>query len=180
MPDIICDRELGPFRVRDPEAFIADLRKIGARSEEENPYYSGLTYAVLEDERFWVGGYDTWLSEIDPESGEEVDLCEIIKKHIAPGEIAVLKHVGHEKLRYAHGYIAVITSEDILTAALDEVADTFINRRFELPFRHGVDVVVKESGEEEPLGIIIDVSVGHEVVKSFTLLYDDLLEGEER
>jgi len=169
-----------PFRVRNPEAFIADLRRVGAKSEEENPSYDGLTYAVLEDGRFWIGGYDAWLAEFDPETGEEFDLCEMIKEHIAPGEVAVLKHVGYEKLREVHGAVMVITPEEVLWADLDTIRNAFLDRRFNLPFRHGVKVIVKESGEDEPLGIIIDVAVGDEVVKSFTLLYDDLLEGEER
>jgi len=125
-----------PFRVVDPEVFIADLREMGAKSEEERPSFLGLTYAV-EDGRFWVGGYDVGLVFWDPQTDEEMYLDDIIKKHIAPGEVAVLKYVGHEKLRDVHGAVVVITSEEVFWADLDSIKSAFLDRCFILPFRRG-------------------------------------------
>ena len=117
---VVTEKE---FRVKDPEAFKRELERLGVYSIRDRGLKGGLTYDVEEDGRFWLGGYDATLSVWDPETDGEIDIGDVIQKHIAPGEVAVLIMIGHEKLRWADGTVLVVSEKGMRYKTLAQVAD---------------------------------------------------------
>ena len=112
-----------PFKVEDEEAFKRDLESLGV--EPADAWCSGLHYDQNPDGTFWLGGYDAYLIQYEPD-GEEIDVTKIIQKHIRAGDYAVFKIVGHEALRSVTGDVAVVTKKKILWKNLDEVANELL------------------------------------------------------
>jgi hypothetical protein len=54
--------------------------------------------------------HGTW-PDIDPETHEEIDFELTLSGHLAPGQVAVLMEVGHEKMCYVGGYATAINDE---------------------------------------------------------------------
>ena len=48
---------------------------------------------------------------IDPEIHEEIDFELTLSGHLAPGQVAILMEVGHEKMCYVGGYATAINDE---------------------------------------------------------------------
>lgn len=88
------------FRVRDVEAFRRDLEREGFDVEVE----------VDGEGRVWIGGEGASLVAVD-EEGEEHYLEDVIRRHIEPGEVAVIRFIGYEGLRGVDGAVLAVTSE---------------------------------------------------------------------
>ena len=112
-----------PFKVEDEEAFKRDLESLGV--EPVDAWCSGLHYDQNPDGTFWLGGYDVYLIQYEPD-GEEIDVTKIIQKHIRADDYAVFKIAGHEALRSVTGDVAVVTKKKILWKSLDEVANELL------------------------------------------------------
>ena len=52
----------------------------------------------------------TWPA-CDLETMEDIDFSDLLAKHLAPGQIAILMEIGHEKMCYLGGYAVAINSE---------------------------------------------------------------------
>lgn len=116
------------FRVKDMEAFKLEIGPyaFGGNHEASGWASDGLTYSVEPDGTIWLGGYDTDLTRWDPETDVEIDVAAIVQRHLADGEVAVLHHVGHEKLRYVTGRVIVITPEGLMEQDLGDLEQMLV------------------------------------------------------
>lgn len=104
------------FRVKDEDAFRAwcERLEIDLLSPDDDP----LLFAITP---FDDAG--SWPSE-DPDTGEPLDFLHGLAAHLDPGHVAVLLHIGHEKLRYLSARAFAINAEaQILTVDIDDIYD---------------------------------------------------------
>lgn len=111
------------FRVKDLETFKTE---IGRYTSDGNspacPWSPGdLILFVENDDSIWLGGYDVDLSPYCEEEDDYVDVAEIIQRHLADSQVAVLYQVGYEKLRYVTGDVIVITPKQVLCRGLSDL-----------------------------------------------------------
>lgn len=111
------------FRVKDRAAFDKDFETI--------PYVE-VWNKPGDPQMVAVGADDGWPSyriiEDDHSSdwyeGEDIDIADVISKHLPEGEVAVVMASGREKLRYVTGYaIAVDHTGRQVTIALNDIYD---------------------------------------------------------
>lgn len=105
------------FHVSDVEAFRKAFEPLltNARIHEE------------KDGTIWIGGYGAGMVVYDQDDNE-VEIAEIIRKHIKAGDHAVIKVVGHEKLRYVSGVTYVISKKKVLSEGLGSMTDKLIEQ----------------------------------------------------
>ena len=63
--------------------------------------------------------FDDW----DEEEFRDIDISEELQNFLQEGPALILQEAGHEGMRYAHGYVCVITQSSIDWTNLDEWAD---------------------------------------------------------
>ena len=85
------------FKVKDEEAFKAwvDGLPIECHEGQDN------TFMVMEPDGVSWPIY-RWNDDIDDE--EDIDFIGELSTHLADGWVAIVIEVGHEKMRYLHGY----------------------------------------------------------------------------
>lgn len=94
------------FRVKDEAAF---------RTWAESLYLTVIEQdgPVVQDRRLGIHpdpyADEGWPS-YDPELDQEIDLEAQLQEHLAPGEVAILMEVGHEKLRYLAASARIVTA----------------------------------------------------------------------
>jgi hypothetical protein len=104
------------FHVKDREAFLADpdVQKIQGHALSLDGFFEE------EDGTFAFGWHDQYpstvlqlMDEDEDENGEtpELDICEVVRKHIADGEICQIGISGNEKLRYIGGSLNWVSSK---------------------------------------------------------------------
>jgi len=103
------------FRVKDPGVFRSWCEGLGLEviEDEEQP---GL-YGFIADE----GIPDT---RPDPETGEEeeIDFFAELAGHLAEGQVAEVREIGYEKMRYLVGVTyAVHWDGEVLEVSLDDI-----------------------------------------------------------
>ena len=114
MADFYGCLESSSFRVRDGAAFMADeeVQKIQAYAEGDGGFFEsdGDYYAFG-----WYGQYPSTVisTDYDHEKQEavELDIAEVIRRHIRPGDVCQIGISGNEKLRYIGGSMAWVTSK---------------------------------------------------------------------
>jgi len=119
------------FKVKDPEAFIRQLRELGVEDGNDSNC-DGLSYYHEDDGTFWLGGYDASLVIMDWKKSEEIELEPIIQKHLALGEYASFQTVGYEKLRNVSGWVVVIAEKGSEYMDLDQ-AERSLKDKLGLP-----------------------------------------------
>ena len=100
------------FHVLDVEAF----------KKAFEPLHTNIDISVEDDGQIWVGGYNASMVVYDQDDNE-IEIAEIIQEHIKPGDQAIIKSVGYEKLRYVTGMTCVISKEKILSETLSSMTD---------------------------------------------------------
>jgi len=100
------------FRVKDYDAFEKALEPVGIEIVRKDDMV--MVHPDYANDSGWPSCY------YDDETYEEVsfDIVDVIQKHIAEGECAVLIQVGNEKLRYLDGFSMAITSDEIVSINL--------------------------------------------------------------
>lgn len=101
------------FKVKDEQKFREDIID-----------KFGLDYRVDQDRRYGLFPDEDFPSYYEDEDGEWKDIIfeDEIQPHLADGEVAILMHVGYEKMRYGHGYsIAVKNEGDPMCISLNEI-----------------------------------------------------------
>ena len=105
------------FHVSDIAAFRKDFE----------PLYTNMKIHEEDDGTIWIGGYDASITVFDQDDNE-VDISELIQKHIKEGDYAVIQTVGYEKLRHVDGVVYVISKEKVLWESLHTVTEELIER----------------------------------------------------
>lgn len=113
MADFYGCLESTSFRVKERAAFLADrdvqlLRshikgQDGFFEEEENYFSFG-----------WYSLYPSWMIQLEnPQVGTdaEVDISDVIQRHILPGDVCQIGISGNEKLRYIGGVMCWISAK---------------------------------------------------------------------
>jgi hypothetical protein len=102
------------FRVKDRAAFLGRSRRSVHR-----PSFKSRGFFDENGETFsfgWYGQYpSTILATDDTDGGEEKELsiCDIIYRHILPGDVCQIGISGNEKLRYIGGEIHWVASKGV-------------------------------------------------------------------
>lgn len=105
------------FQVSDIAAFRKALESL----------YSDMQIQEAADGTIWIGGYDTSITVRDEEDNE-VDVAEIVQKHIKADDYAVIQTVGYEKLRYVTGAVYVIDKEKVRFESLHSVTAKLVDQ----------------------------------------------------
>lgn len=97
------------FAVKDIAAFKLAVEPHDFRVHE---HHEGGTVCVLSEEPDGTGSFFRNLYDEDDELlDEDWSLVEQIVPHLKDGEVAVLIHVGSEKMRYLSGYAVAVHSD---------------------------------------------------------------------
>lgn len=115
MADFYGCLESTSFRVKDRDAWLADpdVQRVKAHATSEEGFFEesekGDGYWAFG----WYGQYPSWIlttfSENDEES-EDLDITDVIQRHIVPGDVCRIGISGNEKLRYIGGGICWVSS----------------------------------------------------------------------
>lgn len=117
MADFYGALESTSFRVKDRDAWLADpdVQKIKGHAEGDG-------FFEEEKDGYWAFGWygqypSPVLSEWDDESDEEknLDITEVIQRHIRPGDVCQIGVSGSEKLRYIGGILCWVSSQGIIS-----------------------------------------------------------------
>jgi hypothetical protein len=113
------------FKVKDPEAFKAEMAKYELEVWPSEPDSSGCD---PREGSFALGSHDEWggwPSSVWDEAADEdveIDLTTLVSKHLAVGEVAIFMEIGAEKLRYLTGQaIAINAKGEHRTVNLDDI-----------------------------------------------------------
>lgn len=108
------------FLVKDLDAFRAEIAplEIGIVTQREDGRVS------IYDDGGDSNGWPAFYYNEDTDEETEVDLPDLIAKHLVDGEVAILQEVGSEKLRYLSGYaVAVNASGETRQVLLSSIID---------------------------------------------------------
>ena len=121
MVSLACILVSRPFKVKDVEAFKRALRDSG---------FEDVEVEVLGDGRVWIGGEGetATLAVVDPETDEERYLEDVVREHIAPGEVAVIKAVCYEGLRDVDGAVLVVSANGSAVWTMKDAEEGLLRR----------------------------------------------------
>ena len=112
------------FTVKDTAAFLADpdVETIKRHCEAENGFFE-VDHGAGVWAFGWEGQYPGMvLNGTDDDGTEtELDITDVIQRHITPGEACKIAVTGNEKLRYTGGLICFVTAKG--TAYFDATVD---------------------------------------------------------
>jgi hypothetical protein len=121
MADYTAKAASNTFRVTDEEAFHAAMAEVDLASARAPSGEAGLVYV------YSVSDHGTWPSErYDPVADDYVslDIPALIARHLADGQVVVLKEAGAEKARYVGGVATAFNAAgETVTVDLDEIYD---------------------------------------------------------
>lgn len=115
------------FRVKNLEAFRQDISPWAQEVGGGSPWPEGLIYCVESDGTIWLGGYNASLN-FSGKDGEDILIEEIIQRHLAPSEVAVLMEAGAEKLWEVSGFVLVISPDHIESGCLADLAYDLVKK----------------------------------------------------
>lgn len=104
------------FRVKDSQKFEQEIETLSGHSSIEIYNEDGQYCLLFED------GMPTY--SYNEETGEEgeIEMEDVIKKHLADGSVCVMIETGAEKMRYITGYaIAFNNKGDRKVVSLDDI-----------------------------------------------------------
>jgi hypothetical protein len=110
------------FRVKDAEAFIAEMSKLPVEVITHEDKEAGDTFYGFMDSNQDGGGlsWTYWDDETDEDT--EINWIDILQRHVAPGWSAILMEVGSEKYRYFNAYALVVTESGYKQLNLEDLA----------------------------------------------------------
>jgi hypothetical protein len=110
------------FRVKDAEAFIAEMSKLPVEVITHEDKEAGDTfYGFMDSNQDGAGlSWSTWDDETDEDT--EINWIDILQRHVAPGWSAILMEVGSEKYRYFNAYAVVVTESGYKELNLESLA----------------------------------------------------------
>ena len=124
------------FKVKDADAFVADMAKYGIDHTSAD---DGTTFAVFGgDEGYWPsevwGGESIFCDEKWSEHFDAVqfDIIEVIMPHLRDNEVCVLQSAGAEKLRYVTGTAQAFTNKKIISIDIDDIY-ALAAKKFKVP-----------------------------------------------
>lgn len=104
-------------QVKDPEAYKSWCTGLGLEviQDEDNPeLYGFISENGVPDTR--------WNPETEEE--EEIDFYAELAGHLAEGQVAEVREIGHEKMRYLIGITTAVRSDgETIVLSLDEIHD---------------------------------------------------------
>ncbi len=107
------------FRVKDPEAYKAWCEGLGLtviQNDDEDPILYGF---IAED-----GGVPDRRLDPETDEGEEIDFYAELAAHLADNQVAEVREIGRENMRYLVGISTAVRSDgETITVSLDEVYD---------------------------------------------------------
>lgn len=92
------------YAVKDDDAYIAEISEI-----------AGIDLITDKDGRhgmIFEDGIPSWVWNEELEDDEEIDIWEIVSKHLVDGEVAIFQEIGFEKMRYLSGYAVAVNSKN--------------------------------------------------------------------
>jgi hypothetical protein len=105
------------FRVKDHEVFLADpeVQRFISHVESEQGFFE-------RDGEYWAFGWEAinpdliiYSSDPDSETEEvEVNVCEVIRRHIVDDDVCEIRASGNEKLRYNGGSLAFVSAKAVI------------------------------------------------------------------
>ena len=114
MADYISYARSNYFHVKDDEQFEDFLDKYGVEYRKDD---DGM-YAMFPEED-WPSFS---LYNDDTGDWEEVDFEGELGSHLADGSVAILQHIGHEKMRYLGGYSTAVRSDgEVLSVSISDI-----------------------------------------------------------
>lgn len=94
------------FNVKDGDAFLEEMSAI--------PFIEALNtekgFVILGDCSNG-SGWPSWVYDEETDEDIEIDLPEIVSKHLVDGDVAIFMESGAEKLRYIVGYAEAINNK---------------------------------------------------------------------
>jgi hypothetical protein len=110
------------FRVKDAEAFVAEMSKLPVEVITHEDKEAGDTFYGFMDSNDDGSGlpWSTW--DDDTEDEIEINWIDVLQRHVAPGWSAILMEVGSEKYRYLNAYAVVVTESGYKELNLEELA----------------------------------------------------------
>jgi hypothetical protein len=142
MADFYGCLESTSFRVKDRAAFLADpdVQYLANHAKAEGFFdEDGETFSFG-----WYGQYPSaMLTDYDTDTDEEkeMSICEVIQRHILPGDVCQIGISGNENLRYIGGGIQWVTSKGVVS--FNGVTE-WSNRIRETDLREFADDFVKQ------------------------------------
>jgi hypothetical protein len=115
MANFIAISRSNYFHVTDEAKFMAAMDELGLevyqgkQSEEctrlDDMFESENVFMVYPDDGDWPAFDD---------DDNDIDIVEILRKHLPPGEICVLHTIGYEKLRYLNHAIVALNASGVI------------------------------------------------------------------
>lgn len=106
------------FRVKNDETFKSDMAELQGVVVVHGKLEHAGKFAVYADEGDWPS--ERYVEAND--SYHEVDFVDVLRKHLADGEVCVLMTAGHEAARYATGYAqAFRNAGEVVEVSLDDI-----------------------------------------------------------
>jgi hypothetical protein len=110
------------FRVKDVEAFVAEMSKLPVEVITHEDKEAGDTFYGFMDSNQDGGGLSWTYWDDDTEDEIEINWIDILQRHVAPGWSAILMEVGSEKYRYLNAYAIVVTESGYKELNLESLA----------------------------------------------------------
>ena len=129
MANYVANTRTNYFRVKDAAAFLAWCKELELEHwTNEFPDQPGDTfYALTADSRGDCDGWPTYVEDKNGEQIEDYNFADDLAEHLDPRDVAILKEVGTERLRYLTGYATAIDatgkSVTISLRQIDELAE---------------------------------------------------------
>ena len=91
------------FQVLDVDAFRTWAKELDLEVIEDADEPNAVGLISHTDDGTWPA--------CDPETMKDIDFGRLLAQHLAPGQIAILMEIGHERMCYLGGYAVAINSE---------------------------------------------------------------------
>lgn len=105
MSQYIATSRSNEFRVKDVDAFVVEMEHFDIGVWIDNPEEH--IVSIYDQEN---NGWSIWDEDEDGEP-VEVEIIEVIAKHLTDDSVAILFEVGAEKLRYVNGSAIAFNSQ---------------------------------------------------------------------
>lgn len=112
------------FMVTEKTFHVSDIAAFRKAFES---LHTNVTIHEEADGAVWIGGYDASMI-VQDEDENEVEIAELVRKHIKADDYAVIQTVGYEKLRYVSGVVYVISKEKVLWGSLTSMTAKLVEQ----------------------------------------------------
>lgn len=111
------------FAVKDGKAFEEEMANLPVEVITQTTKDGRTLYGFLDGNQDGAG-LETLIWDEDTDEERELDWTEILARHLADNEVAIVMEVGHEKYRYLSGYaFAVNNKGEVRDINLDSITE---------------------------------------------------------